>query len=327
MCALRCHARLVAGDPRETHRDGAKVSTRRRDEALSQLARNRHRVVTTAELRRIGYSRREIGRRVEDGRLVRRYRSVYVVGPGALTDRGEWLAAALVAAPDGVISHNDAACLAELIENGTATGVNHITSPRRISPPARIRAHQRRLPPDERTILHSVLTTTTGRTLLDCAALGATPRDLEKMLIEAYVRNFPIRPPLEEILSRYPAHRGVVALRKAARMFDGPTGRTKSDLEEDYREFLARHGFPAPLRNHVIATHSGSLEVDCAWPAQRVAIELDAPSTHGSRPRMLRDRRRDRALVLAGWTPGRLMDEDLLDEVALIREMTGLLDP
>lgn len=317
----------MAGDWRETGGNRPKLSTRQRDQEIAAFAAKRHRVASLAELKRLGLSADQIKRRVIDGRLVRRYRSVYVVGPGALTDRGEWLAAALFAAPDGVISHNDAACLGELIEDGTAAGVIHVTSLRRISPPPRIRAHRRRLPPDERTILHNVPTTTTGRTLLDCAAFGATPRELVRMLIEAYVKHLPIRPALREMLARYPAHRGVAALREAALTFDGPRGRTKSDLEEDYRAFLARHGFPLPLRNHVVDTHIGSFEVDCVWPAQRVAIELDAPSTHGSRPRMLRDRRRDRALLLAGWTPGRLMDEDLLDEPALVREMTGLLYP
>lgn len=277
---------------REGHREGAQVSTRQRDRALSTLARHRHRVVTTAELLRIGFSRREISGRVAAGHLVHKYRSVYVVGPGALSDRGEWLAAALFAAPDGVVSHRDAACLAQLIENGSAGGIIHVTCPRRISPPQKLRAHQAQLRRDEWTILHGVPTTTSGRTLLDCAALGATPRDIERMVNEAFVKNLPIRPSIAEILARHPAH-----------------------------------GLPRPLCNHDVETHIGALNVDCVWPEQRVAIELDAPSTHGSRPRMLRDRRRDRALILAGWTPGRLMEEDLLEEEALVREMTCLLDP
>ena len=303
------------------------VSPRMRDQRVARFAANRHRVATLDELIRLGLSRDQIKRRVADGRLLRKYRSVYVVGPGALTDRGEWLAAALFAAPDGVVSHHDAACLAQLIENGTAAGVIHISASRRIAPPPRIQAHRCVLAPDERTILHNVPTTTTGRTLLDCAALGASVRDLERMLIEAYVKNLPIRPSLAEVLARHPGHRGVASLREAASSFTGTASRTRSDLEEDFRSFLSRNGLPQPLRNHDIETHMGTVNVDCAWPAQRVAIELDAHSTHGSRPRMLRDRRRDRALTLAGWTPARLMDEDLADEDALLREITGLLDP
>jgi hypothetical protein len=284
-------------------------------------------VASLDDLRALGLSVDQIKRRVADGRLVRKYRSVYVVGPGALTDRGEWLAAALFAAPDGVISCHDAACLAELVEGGSAAGVIHVTSPRRISAPPRIRVHQCHLALDERTILHGVPTTTTGRTLLDCAALGATPREIERMLNEAYVRGFPIRPSLNEMLDRHPRHRGIAALRAAAEAFDGPATRTDSPLAEAFLAFIDRHGLPRPHCNHDIETPAGTLNVDCVWPEQRVAIELDAVSTHGSRPRMLRDRRRDRALVLAGWRPGRLMEEDLAGEDALLRELTGLLDP
>ena len=82
---------------------------------------------------------------------------------------------------------------------------------------------------------------------------------------------------------------------------------------------------PRPLTNPPIETHIGTIDADCLWPAQRLAIEVDAPSTHGSRPAMVKDRRRDRALILAGWTPSRIMEEDLEDEVALAREISALL--
>lgn len=287
-------------------------------------ASNRHRVASGQELFRLGFSQQQIQRRVADGRLVRRYRGVYVVGPGSLTDHGDRLAAALFAAPDGVVSHHDAASILSLAVGGTG-GIIDVTCPRRIRAPKGIRPHRSPLPSDERTIRLNIPVTSTGRTMLDCAAAGATPRDVEKMLNEAYVKGLPIKPPLGEILTRYPRHRGLAALRTALRRFTGPTTRTRSDLEEDYLAFLDRHGFPRPLLNHRIETHIGTLTVDCAWPAQRVVIELDAPSTHGSGPRMLNDRRRDRALILAGWTPGRVMEEDLDDEAALAAEITGLL--
>ncbi len=98
-------------------------------------------------------------------------------------------------------------------------------------------------------------------------------------------------------------------------------------MEEGCLALVERHGLPRPLVNHRIETDDGTFEVDLVWPDQRVAIEVDAPGSHGSRPRMRRDRRRDRALLRAGWKPGRVMDEDLVDEDALVREITGLLDP
>jgi len=100
---------------------------------------------------------------------------------------------------------------------------------------------------------------------------------------------------------------------------------TNSELEERFIAFLDRHGLPRPLTNRRIATTIGTLRVDCLWPAERLVVELDAFGTHGSRPCMVKDRRRDRALGLAGWRHERLMDFDLDDEPALAREITALL--
>lgn len=145
------------------------------------------------------------------------------------------------------------------------------------------------------------------------------------MLNAAYMRGLPLKPLPSVLLARYPCSRGVRTLRAALTAFEvGPTP-TRSPLEERYLAFLDCHHFPRPLTNHRITTGIGVLTVDLCWPEQRLVIEVDAPSTHGARPSMLNDRRRDRALILAGWTPGRLMEEDLEDEGALAAEITALL--
>lgn len=313
----------MAAEGRENHREGGKVSSRQRERSVATLARNRHRVVTAAELLRLGYSRREIERRIESGRLVPRYRGVYAVGPGSLTDQGELAAAAVFAAPDGVISHRAAAVHSRLVE-AMRPGIIDITSLRRIAAPEGIRAHRAQLPRDERMILEGIPLTTTGRTILDCAAT-ATPHQLERMLNEAFVRGLPIRPPLGDLLDRYPGRRGVTAARTALERFEGGPTPTKSPDEVRFLDFLDRHGFPRPHTNVVIETRIGRLEVDCCWPRERLVIEVDALSTHGSRPRMLKDRRHDRALSVAGWRPGRVMDEDLDDEASLAVEIRALL--
>ena len=250
----------MGAETRETGDSRPKLSTRQRDRLLAEFAANRHRVSSLAELRRLGLSVDQVKRRVEDGRLVRRYRGIFAVGPGPLTDHGEWLAAALFAAPDGVVSHRDAARLS-CLQDGGAAGVIHITCPRRISAPSGIRAHRSPLAPDERTILHGVPTSTTGRTLLDCAAVGAPVRELERMLSEAHVLGLPIRPSLPELIVRHSGHRGLVALRSAHAGFTGGSTRTKSDLEEDFLAFLDRRGFPRPHINHRIETLIGVLAV------------------------------------------------------------------
>lgn len=180
------------------------------------------------------------------------------------------------------------------------------------------------MPRDERTIFKGIPVTTTGRTILDCAT-SATPREIERMLIEAFMLGLPVKPALAVLLDRHPRSRGAASVRVALKRFeDGPTP-TRNDLEDRFLDFLDRHGLPRPQTNYDIPTHIGTIEVDLCWPAERVVIEVDAPSTHGSRPRMLNDRRRDRALTLAGWTPGRVMEDDLEDEPALAAEIRAFL--
>jgi very-short-patch-repair endonuclease len=68
---------------------------------------------------------------------------------------------------------------------------------------------------------------------------------------------------------------------------------------------------------------------DCAWPEQRLIVELDSRMAHHNDHAFEADRARDRALLIAGWTTTRVTwrqlrrDEDRLaaDLASLIREI------
>lgn len=312
----------MAREGREDDPGGHKVSSRERDRNLARLAGNRHRVVTTRQLLGLGFTRREIVRRKQGGLLAKRYRSVYSVGPGELDLSGRFMAAVAYAGEDAVLSGPAAASHNELAE--WRGGLIDVTVPRRVQAQPGLRIHRCSLPPDERGFWRNVPVTTTGRTLLDCAAT-CTVREIELMLNEAFRKGLPLKPLPSLLLTRHQGSRGVGTLGAAVTAFEGGPTPTRSPLEERYLDLLDRHGIPRPLTNHPIPTGIGVLTVDCCWPDQRLVIEIDAPSTHGARPSMLNDRRRDRALILAGWTPGRLMEEDLGDEAALAAEITALL--
>lgn len=282
-----------------------------------------NRLVTLEQLTTIGLTRHQIEHRIATVRLVPRYRGVYVVGPGPLTAEGEWLAATLFAGPGSAVSHYPAAARWEL-KAWRPGAIIDITAPRRIAAPKGLRAHRSELPFDERTIRGGVPITTTGRTILDCAA-QMTVRETERLINEARVLRLPIRPSLATLISRHPHRRGVATARAALAAFAAGRTHTRSELEERFLAFLDRHGFPRPRTNQDVRTHLGTLNVDCLWPAERLIIELDGYSTHGSRPAFTRDRRRDRALRIAGWHPSRLTWEDLDDGPALAAEISALL--
>jgi very-short-patch-repair endonuclease len=56
-----------------------------------------------------------------------------------------------------------------------------------------------------------------------------------------------------------------------------------------------------------------------------VVVELDGWAAHSSRAAMVADRRRDRALRIAGWQPSRISWDDLDDEPRLVADLRALL--
>jgi very-short-patch-repair endonuclease len=91
-------------------------------------------------------------------------------------------------------------------------------------------------------------------------------------------------------------------------------GITRSELEERFLRFLADRGLPAPRTNVWLQLGEDWIEVDCAWPDQRVVVELDSWACHGTKAAFRRDRARDRRLRLAGWQPIRITAWDMEEE-------------
>ncbi len=80
----------------------------------------------------------------------------------------------------------------------------------------------------------------------------------------------------------------------------------RSGLEERFIDFLVRAVLPLPETNVTLELNGITLEVDCLWRAERVVVELDGHQAHGTRRAFEHDRRRDRALSVAGWRPVRV---------------------
>lgn len=314
----------MAAERRE-HRDiRGEVSPRLREQRLARLAAKRHRVLSTAALLALDFSHDQMDRRVASGQWWRRYRGVFVIGPGKLDHRGEMMAAIAFAGGDAMVSGWDAAVLHGLTDGGYRGWID-ITCSRKLAAPRGIRAHRSPLQPDEVRLIGGIPVTSTGRTILDCSARRKS-RDVERLLERAFQLRSPIRPPLEALIDRYPGRRGLTNLRAAMRVFQQESRPSKSDLEEALLEIIDRHRLPRPFRNMDVETPKGKFEFDMVWPEQRLVIEVDAPSTHGTRKKMLSDRRKDRGLILAGWTPGRVMEEDIAEEHSLVRELRELLE-
>jgi predicted transcriptional regulator of viral defense system len=96
-----------------------------KDQQIAGLAARQHGVVSMAQLSKLGFSNREIDRRLNAGRLHHVHRSVYSVGHRLLSAEGRWMAATL--ATSGVLSHTTAAAAWEMLQ--TNSGLIHVTIP------------------------------------------------------------------------------------------------------------------------------------------------------------------------------------------------------
>jgi hypothetical protein len=181
--------------------------------------------------------------------------------------------------------------------------------------------HEARLLPDEHTTHAGLPTTTVSRTILDLAAT-LQPHQLESIAREAERRGLGDATGLPTLLHRHPRRRGTKRLRTMLARADLGTGRTRSELEDRFLAFLDAYDLPRPLLN---APVEGRVR-DCVWPAARVVVELDGREFHDDRHAFEDDRRRDRELVAAGWTPIRVtwltLDEEEDDLAALLTRTT-----
>ncbi len=65
-------------------------------------------------------------------------------------------------------------------------------------------------------------------------------------------------------------------------------------------------------------------EVDFAWPEERLCVELDGWTQHGTRAAFVRDRARDRALLRLGWMVLRFTWQDVVaDRESVIAELAS----
>lgn len=285
---------------------------------IGELADAQHGMVAAWQLLPLGVTRRQIERRVALRRLIAHHRGVYAAGHGVRTADARRMAAILASGPGAVLAGPAAADAWGLRPH---SGAIDVLAPRRLRPLTGVRRREILLPADEVTELRGMPITTAARTLLDLAGVLDSHR-LRRAMIEAERRHLGDRVGLVEIVRRHPRIPGVGALRAilAAEALDA--GATESELEIDFVAFAAAARLPPPRPNHVI----GPFRVDAAWPAARLAVEVDSRAFHADLRAFEDDRRRDRVLAAAGWTVIRVTARQLREERdELARDLRALL--
>jgi hypothetical protein len=248
--------------------------------------------VSTRQLAALGYGRNSASKAHKVGRLRRIHRGVYAVGHASLDWDGRCMGAVLAARP-AVASHLSAAYLWGLLRYRPERMHVSVASSRRRR--RAIELHFANLDPADRSVVEGIPVTSSSRTLLDLAALKDEARLADAVERADQARLFDLAE-IDRVLGRYRGHLGGPALRQAIAGYrDDPTV-TRSSLERRFLELIKSAELPLPSMNFNVA----GLEVDAYWRSDRLAVVIDAFSTHGSRASFERDRARDQALRLEG---------------------------
>jgi very-short-patch-repair endonuclease len=190
----------------------------------------------------------------------------------------------------------------------------------------RIKFHRCALVRAERTIHRSVPVTTPERTILDVAN-GLSASQIERLIRDAEYEHLATAASLVAVVEAHRGARGLKHLRQALGLSAESAGTTRSKLERRFLRFVRDHGLPVPELNYRIELPGRTAYADCAWPEQRLVVELDSRKAHENRHAFESDRARDRALLVAGWTTTRVTWRQLHDEEgALAADLRALLD-
>jgi very-short-patch-repair endonuclease len=178
---------------------------------------------------------------------------------------------------------------------------------------------------DEVRCVDGIPVSSVPRTLFDIAAI-TNRRQVEKAFNEVEVRGLTDRLSVPDLLARYPGRRGSATLKAILVEADQVRGVTREELEERFVTVLAGTDLPRPRRNVDLAVGGRFFEIDCLWPEQRLAVELDGRATHGTARAFEGDREKDRLLLVEGWRMVRITWRQLRDDApAVVADLRRLL--
>lgn len=288
---------------------------------LHEVAAGQHGLVTLEQAASIGASYQMIRAATERGWLRRERRGVYVVAGAAPSRWRPVLAAALAAGPDVAVSHATAAAVSHFY--GVMTSEVELTAPRRISRTLQgVRVHRGELPPGDVEIRYGVPVTTPIRTLIDLAGRFGAPL-LGKIIDEGVIARLWTA---EAILERLEGpQRGVAGATRLRDLLTFRVGEGSPDSQLEQRVVrVVKRVAPGYTLHHQVVLDGEVIDMDIAWPAQKIDGEIDGLRTRAkSRTKFERSCRRQNILTAHGWrivhfTAG-------MDDATLVAQVAPLL--
>lgn len=237
---------------------------------------------------------------------------VYAVGHRAGHIEADLAAALLYAGPGAMLSHATAAWWWKLTDRESP--VIHVSTPRQCRSVDGVKVHGRR---HLDRVLHNGLTVATvPQTLLDYAS-QAPLSDVRYVLAEADYHRLLDLKEVGAITGR--GRPGSARLARALKVHWPDLARTRSRLERAFLFLVEAGGLPRPQVNVKVC----GVTVDCYWPEQRVAVELDGGRGHNTERQVSRDHGRDLDLRAAGITVRRYAEIQVLHHGRLVLDDLG----
>ena len=289
--------------------------------ALRKTAAAQDGQFATAQARELGVSRSTLRTLRERGEVVAQRRGVWRFRAAAGT-ADETMTGYLACWPEGVLSHESAACWhgLELDEPPTAVHITLAHGHRR-KPTGLVVHVTRDLPSGDVLTSGGLAVTSLARTLCDLAAGGGPGRTLQ-LLDQAVALGARPRWIHQRAEDLAPGRGGLDALRAATAPGAAPVFR--SWLERTLDGLLAEAGLPAPTWNVAVGDAEGQIGiVDALWASEGVVVEAEGLRFHTSGEARRRDAERFNRLVAAGYTVRRFTWHDIVEEPGRVTASIG----
>lgn len=184
--------------------------------------------------------------------------------------------------------------------------------------PSGIRLRRRLIPVEDRMWHRGVLVTAHALTVLEtCATIPDGAAFLDRALQRRWTTP-------RRLHAAYCRNAGAHGMAAAHTLLVAALDRADSALERRLLRLLRAAGLTRFVRGLPLG---GGREIDIAFPAERVAIELDGWAWHVDPARFAADRTKGNDLVAAGWTVLRFTWHDVTEEpdltIARIRRALG----
>lgn len=265
---------------------------------LARIAIKQYGLITTFQLRRLGFTATMVTRLVQKGHLIRVRQGLYSVGH-LQNSREAHMMAAVLSCGDGALLTGTTALEHYGLLRYPSLHL-HIVVPHNHRSIVGIRIHRsRNLHDSEKAIQRLIPTATVARCLIDCAS-DKTPSQIANILYESWHRSLFDEAAIKASISRNPHTKGISNLKLGLSMYLAGSAGTKSTPEDKALAALCRGGLEHPLVNSKLVLDSVTIEVDFLWPNERICVEIDGPGHQRPKARQS-DRERDALLNAHGY--------------------------